>query len=245
MVTMAACHSKKKLITEKPISISDLPAADSLTVLRGDGINRKGWEYFSGRLGVDYTDGDGEEMAGSISLRMRKDSVIWFSVSVAMGIQVAKGLITQDTVTILDTYHKEYTRYGIKDLSEALGTEVTLRQLQNIILGNPVFDTMNYQLDTISRGWFALNPPVTNLLFTNADNNIDSSFVAEKGTLRQLRAFYDGSKSAGSYNVAETLWLTAFSDKKNVRFKLSFTTASDAFIPSYPFNIPSDYQKKE
>lgn len=245
LITLGACHSKKKLITDKPISIDSLPMADSLSIMKGDGINRKGWEYFSGRLGVDYSDGENEDMSGNISLRMRRDSIIWFSVSVAMGIQVAKGIITHDSVTILDLYHKEYVTYGISDLSATLGTEVSLRNLQNIILGNPVFDTLSYRYDTASRGWFAAEPPVTNLLFTNGSNNVDSSFVVQKGTGRQLKALYEGNRSAGSFDVAETLWLTAFGDKKTVRFRIAFTTASDAFIPSYPFRIPDDYRKKE
>lgn len=245
LVFFAACHSKKKMVTEKPREIIGIGVGDTLIKLPGDPISRKAWEYFSGRISMDYSDPESEDISGTISLRMKKDSIIWFSVNVAMGIQVAKGIITSDSVHIIDVFHKEYTSYGIADLNRLAGADIGLRHLQNLIIGNPVFDTLNYMNDSSSKGWFAANPPVANLVFINSNSVIDSSFIAQKGSSKQLKSVYTGTKSAGAYDVAESMLLTAFGDKKNVRCQMVFITASDAVIPSYPFNIPAGYKKKE
>jgi hypothetical protein len=239
-----SCHSKKKL-TDKPIVIDNLPKTDTVVELKGDGINRKSWEYFSSRMGIDYTDDKGEEFSVTVSMRMRKDSVVWFTVSAAMGIQLAKGLITRDSFYLLDLFHREYFKAGIAEFTKNMGASVSLRNLQNIIIGNPVFDTLNYSYSDVYKGWFINETQVGNLVFVNANSNIDSSFVLQNGTKNQLKSLYEGIKTAGSFNVSEVLWLRAFTDKKNVQMRVAFTTASDAYIPSYPFQIPSDYKQKD
>ena len=244
ILIFTACHSKKKLVDER-IKIDNLPKSDTTIELKGDGINRKSWEFFSGRMGVDFIDESGQELSGTVSLRMRKDSVVWFTVSVAMGIQVAKGLITRDSVFLLDLYHREYFKVGIAEFTKNLGAPVSLRNLQNIIIGNPVFDSLNYRYNSEYKGWFVNETKVGNLVFVNSNSNIDSSFILQIGTNNQLKSLYEGNKSAGAFSVAETLFLRAFTDKKTVQIRIAFTTASDSYIPSYPFQIPADYKQKD
>ncbi len=241
---MGACKTRKTTVTETPVRINNLNT-DTTVVLKGDNINRKSWQHFSDRLAIDYLSGDGQEMSGTLSLRMRNDSILWFSVSVAFGIQVAKGIITRDSVLVLDLYHKEYMRLGISDLSNMLGASVSLRELQNLILSNPIFDTVFYQKDAPTGGWFSSNPPVTNLLFTNNNGNIDSSVIADIQKNRQIKVVYEGEQKAGSFSVPQQMRLTAFGDKNTVRLQASFTNPSDAYIPSYPFSIPSGYTPKQ
>lgn len=240
----SACKSRKPAAVEAPMHIGNLHT-DTAVVLKGDNINRKSWAHFSDRLNIDYVSGDGQEISGTLSLRMRNDSILWFSVSVAFGIQVAKGIITRDSVLILDLYHKEYMRMGIADLSSMLGASVSLRELQNLIVSNPIFDTLYYQKDTPSGGWFSANPPVTNILFTGTQGNIDSSVIADTGKNRQIKVVYEGEQKSGSFSVPQLMRLTAFGDKNTIRLQASFTNPSDAYIPSYPFSIPSGYTPKQ
>ncbi|MBL7810602.1 MAG: DUF4292 domain-containing protein [Bacteroidetes bacterium] len=243
LIMAASCRSKKQ-ITDKPRQFDSVVFSPPVMgELKGDPLIRTQWDYFSSRMAVDFNDGE-NEMSGNISLRMRKDSLLWFSASASLGIQVAKGIITRDSVKILDLINKNYYLYGIKDLAGTFGAEISLRELQNLILGNPMFDTISYQMDTVSRGWFGIQPPLTQIVFTGTSLRVDSTYLTQKGTERQLRANYSGEKSAGAYSVAEKLAILAFGASKNVRFDIAFTTASDEYIPSYPFSIPEGYSQK-
>jgi len=239
-----ACKSRKVRVSEAPVRIGNLNT-DTAVMLKGDNINRKSWHHFSDRLSIDYISDDGQEISGTLSLRMRNDSILWFSVSVALGIQVAKGIITRDSVLVLDLYHKEYMRLGIADLSNMLGASVSLRELQNLIVSNPIFDTVFYQKDAPSGGWYSTHPPITNMLFTNSNGNIDSSVIAETGKNRQIKVVYEGEQRSGAFSVPQQMRLTAFGDKNTVRLQASFTNPSDAVIPSYPFSIPAGYTQKQ
>ena len=242
--SLSACKARKRPVSETPVRIGNL-TADTTVELKGDNINRKSWQHFSDRINIDYVSGDGQEMSGTLSLRMRNDSILWFSVSVAFGIQVAKGIITRDSVLVLDMYHKEYLRMGIGDLSTMIGAAVSLRELQNMIVSNPIFDTVYYTKDTQSGAWFSSTAAATNMLFTNSVGNIDSSVIAETGKNRQIKVIYEGEQKSGAFAVPRQMRITAFGDKNTVRLQAAFTNPSDAVIPSYPFSIPAGYTQKK
>lgn len=236
-----ACKTKKKAVRGNRVAYDSMQFADNAN---GDSIYRKNWQYFSGRLGMDYNSED-QSLSGNISVRMKRDSIIWFSASAALGIQVAKGIITKDSVKIIDLYERRYMEYDIKELGQMFGVQVGLRELQNLILANPLFDTLSYRRDQISKGWVAVENPLTNILFCRNFQPADSSMLTQKGSKRQLQVRYSGSKSAGSFVVPASMDILAGSDSKIVRMAIEFTTASDGVIPSYPFIVPEDCKKSE
>ena len=98
------------------------------------------WDYIAAKYDVDAKMGT-QDLSGTLSLRMKKDSVLWFSVSVAMGIQVAKGMLVGDTLHLLDLYNKNYYAISVQEVSEKLHTPVGITQLQNLFIGLPLVDT--------------------------------------------------------------------------------------------------------
>ncbi|MEI8100397.1 MAG: DUF4292 domain-containing protein [Bacteroidota bacterium] len=98
------------------------------------------WGYISAKYDVDAKMGT-QDLSGTLSLRMKKDSILWFSVSVAMGIQVAKGMLVGDTLHLLDLYNKNYYAISVQEVSEKLHTPVGISQLQNLFIGLPLIDT--------------------------------------------------------------------------------------------------------
>lgn len=238
--TLGACKSRKHQVVQAPVLLDTTQLSDQSS--GPDSLLRKDWQYFSGRLAVDYTSEE-QSLSGTISLRMKRDSILWFSASAALGIQVAKGIITRDSVKILDLYEKRYMAYGIEELGSMFGVNLGLHELQNLILANPVFDTLTYKRNGGTRNWFAVENPLTNILTAGDFSAPDSSFLTQKGSMRQLMVSYNGQKTAGRFNVPALMMVLASSEAKSVRLDIEFTTASDAPIPSYPFAVPPDYER--
>lgn len=238
--SFAACKSRKHQVVQAPVILDTAQFSGPST--GRDSLLRKDWQYFSGRLAVDYTSEE-QSLSGTISLRMKRDSILWFSASAALGIQVAKGIITRDSVKILDLYEKRYMAYGIEELGSMFGVNLGLRELQNLILANPVFDSLTYRRNGSGHNWFAVENPLSNILTARDFSAADSSFLTQKGSMRQLMVAYSGQKTAGSFNVPAMMMALASSEAKTVRLDIEFTTASDAPIPSYPFAVPPDYER--
>lgn len=232
-----ACKSKKKL-TGNNRNVDT--ALFSKSQNGKDSLLRQNWEYLSTRIAVDYFSSE-EDQSFNLSLRMRRDSIIWFSVSAIAGIQVMKGIVTRDSVKALDLFNKKYYCYGISSLGNRFGSDIGLSALQNLFIGNPILDSLTYMKDSASSSWVAINPPVSNVVFTKDFSIPDSTLLSQKGTQRQLKATYNGSLSAGKLIVAQFMELKAISASNTVRLQMEFKNASDGFIPSYPFTVPSGY----
>src|SRR6476660_8702296 len=64
------------------------------------------FQWFSGKAKMDYDDGK-KTQNFTANIRMRRDSVIWVAITSLMGIEVARIMITRDSIDMLDRLHKE------------------------------------------------------------------------------------------------------------------------------------------
>lgn len=95
-------------------------------------------EWFDSRLRIDYADND-MSVSATATIRMKKDSLLWLSVK-KLGFEIARVQVTRDSVYVVDRFNKEYTVEGLAYLAESYGLPAgSLMELQDFILGNPVF----------------------------------------------------------------------------------------------------------
>lgn len=97
------------------------------------------FEYLQAKSKIRFNSPD-RNLSSSANIRMKKDSIIWISVTPVFGIEAARGFISQDTIVFLDRVNKDVYRYNYKSLSSALNFEVDFQMIQSIFLGNQVFD---------------------------------------------------------------------------------------------------------
>lgn len=181
-------------------------------------FNNDNWNHITASYLVDLNL-DGNEMAGKMSIRMRKDSIIWFSISASIGIQIAKGIINKDSIHFLDLYNRHYYAQSIKDLPLAIPQAdsgiYALRFMQGIFTGNiATGGQFNYE-----NGFGKAN-----ITYDSASNSFPPTNFYIK---------VEGKNPEKAQNGLNNIRLDA--ELKTVRF--------DA-IPSYPFSVSADYERK-
>lgn len=227
------------------------------------------WTYFTGRYDISIKSGD-QVIPATLNLRMKRDSIVWFSVSANMGIQiqVAKGLLLRDTLHLADIYHKEYYVVPVADASRYLSIPVGVKQIQNLFVGQPLVDTCSRQ--TLPNGPFDAVLSNNLLCYTTQSDPllIKSHFGAptlEASDLSQLRLteisspsnqkdkaavehnqWLDVSKeSNGDFKTLPMeLKITATTAQETAQVDLTLTTARYDAIPSYPFKIDDSYKRQ-
>jgi hypothetical protein len=112
---------------------SHVPTA-SKKDLKNLAIKPVDFNYLTTRSRVTYKDGD-RQLGATAQIRMAKDSLIWISVSPGFGIEAARGLVTQDSLILLNKLQKEYYAYSFAELSNKLGVRVDYTVLQAALLG--------------------------------------------------------------------------------------------------------------
>jgi hypothetical protein len=74
-----------------------------------------------------------------VNIRMKKDSIIWLSVT-GVGLEVARGIITPDSIVFMDKIHKDYFVFNYEQLSKQYNFDLNFALLQSVIIGNLPFE---------------------------------------------------------------------------------------------------------
>jgi hypothetical protein len=79
---------------------------------------------------------DDKEQDFDIRLSMRRDSAVLITIQYVLGLQVAKVLITRDSVKFVNYIDKTYFKGDINYINELLNTELDFEMVQAVLFGN-------------------------------------------------------------------------------------------------------------
>jgi len=144
---IAGCKTRKEAPVAKnemppappAMSVSDSP--DSLFLVLKESTLPTNW--FAARVAVD-AELDRDKRSFNVNLRIQRDSIIWMSISPAMGIEVARVLINRDSVKFINRINGTYFKGGFGYLSELVQADLNFQMVQSILLGNAY---LHYSVD--------------------------------------------------------------------------------------------------
>lgn len=91
-------------------------------------------------------------------LRMQKDSIIWASITPALGIEAARIYITRDTLKFIDRINAKYFVGSYEMVNDMLDTDIDFEMLEAIITGNNFTFYANDKFESaIGREHYMLN----------------------------------------------------------------------------------------
>ncbi|XOV65879.1 MAG: DUF4292 domain-containing protein [Fluviicola sp.] len=104
-------------------------------VLTLDSLSQTSFDSYYSKIATSYKDST-RSLSFKTSAWMISDSAAYFLIKFA-NFPVASALMEQDSVTVLDRRSKCYRNASLDLLSEQFGTELSLTNLQDILLGIP------------------------------------------------------------------------------------------------------------
>ena len=123
-----ACGSNKDVVTPS------LENRSSKSIVKKINQNHLDYDWFTTKLSGKI-EIDGADTPVSANLRIRKDSVIWLSVSALLGIEVARIQITPDSLKLMNRINKTYWTGGFEDIESAYGIPANYQQLEGVLVG--------------------------------------------------------------------------------------------------------------
>ncbi len=157
LIFLSSCKSNKALVGGE--INENMPAK---AVVRNHYANELNFKTLSGRMKIDYsTDGDASQGV-NVTLRIEKDKAIWLSAPLG----IVKAYITPNRVTFYNKLENEYFDGDFSYLSNLLGTELDFQKVQNVLLGQALFDLRDekFEMD-VSENNYQLKPLKFNELF--------------------------------------------------------------------------------
>jgi hypothetical protein len=262
IILLASCRSARKISTalstkdSATVIVNPLESDSAkivLTAFEKIKSSRIEFNTFTSKLKINYEgkDKDGKDRNHDLNgiIRMQKDSMIWISVQAPIIGEVFRLKITPDTVSILDKLANTVQYKQFEYLQEVAKLPIEFSDLQDLLIGNPIFldsnivaykeSENNTSLTTLGKEFknFStfLNPGL-NLQRTKLDDvDITSSRSADlmydQYELNESRMFSGKRKISIAY-------------KTKTDIELEFKQSQFNTPVNFPFNVPDKYKLK-
>lgn len=197
------------------------------------------------KLRITYSEGK-KEQTHTVSFRMKKDEVLWMSAPFS----VIRAKITPDNVAFYNKLDNTYFEGNYKYLSDLLGTELDFEKVQNLLLGEALFNLKdeNYKL-SMHENEYVLQPKKQRELFeiffllNPAHYKISSQQLSQIKELRHLQIDYKAYQEVSGQKIPELIKVLAVEGNDETTIGLQFKSVTLNSELRFPFNIPSGFDK--
>lgn len=201
------------------------------------------------KLKVAYRN-DKEKYNLTVKLRIDKDKLIWINVVYKGLILVARAKITPTSVSYYEKINKTYFKGNFELLKNILGTEVDFFQLQNMLLGQTIFDLKAQKYKSVvDQNSHLLSPVKQKSLFNILFWINPSHYKLDKQELRSveknqtLKVEYKSYTLIDGETFPKRIDIRAVGKQKLTTIKMDYKTVVFNKKISTPFRIPNGYKQ--
>ena len=229
-----------------------LSSIDSLVKEENLQIKQLDFKYFSAKSKVKYHDPD-NNLKVTANIRIKKDSIIWLSLTPALGIEALRAMITQDSITIIDRVKKEYVRYDFEDLSKKFNFRFDFQMIQGVILGNLPQQLQGQELVEKNELHFIVKQNSGVISIENYINRsslkLEKVFMQDNPTQNTLVLDYSNFQLLSQFDFPYTCLLSVdyLKNGKRVKTTIDINYNKAQIVDDkmkFPFNIPQKYVRK-
>lgn len=258
----SSCRTTKKLQTAitkidtvripSPIEENPNAKADSISFIQQTfekiESNQIDFRTFSAKIKVDFEDKDGKKSDLTAFVRLRKDSIMWISINALLGIEAARVLITPDSVKVLNKIDHVYRLSSVEALQEIANVPFTFKELQNVIVGNPVYLDSNitsYLKNEKGISLVSIGEVFKQLLTVNNDYTLQSIKLDDIDPTRSRTCLvvYGDLDKRNNIIFSKYRQITV-SEKNKVDIQMDYKQYSFNEELGYPFSIPRNYKRQ-
>lgn len=209
------------------------------------------FDYLNTRTKIQYKD-DERNVSTTANIRIKKDSIIWMSLTPFLGIEVARALITLDSLVLMNRLNREYMVYNFKTLSEKFQFDINYHLIQSLLLGNMPLEYQERNQIISSRLYYIIKQQSGPYFIDNYINReimrLQKVEVSEEPKRNKMILEFDNHRQVELFTMPfHSLISLDYEDGaevKNTEINIKHSQAELASALQFPFEIPSRYVKK-
>lgn len=197
-----------------------------------------------GRLKVDFDDGKNSQ-GFTLSLRMEKDKAIWLSATLSL----VKVLITPDRVSFYNKLDNTFFDGDFSYLSELLGTDLDFEKVQNLLVGQAIFDLkQDTYFASVANNNYQLKPKkdieLFKRLFLIEPNNFKMALqqLAQPEKGRLLNINYQAYQEVEKRPFPDQLIIEAEEYGKKTHIAVAYKNIEFNQKVTFPYSIPNGFK---
>ncbi len=221
---------------------------DTKTIVKKHNSSKNEIKSLRANLKVNIRSGNSEERYDA-KIRILKNEKIWISIG-KMGYSGAKLLITEDKVKYYNKITKEYFDGGYSIINNWLGTELTFKQLEAVLLGETIFklDENSYKSEKLENGYL-LTPYKQDISLehfitvNNSNYKIKAQEISQNKLNRILNIEYLTYQKIENEILPLLINIFLIDKTSETKVTIDYKNISLNQELRYPFNTPSNYKE--
>jgi len=267
---LLSCSAHKKITATQPKAITTTAstslkkenASSLMTALKSNSLK---YRWISAHFSADIVSGDSSDVSFNGVVRIRKDSVIWMTVSVALGAYTAlHAKLGIDSVMYIDHHDEQYFKGTYDYLDTLLKEDIDYDMIQSVMVGRHLdfyhdtskikayFDGKDYILSTVRKRKYRRlmykNRPLHSrneaqlIWLDDSDFHIKKIRLEDFVTQHTFEASYDDFQKQDSGGVFPMhIHYIINTGKKIINIDLKYKKINFTNSESIPFIIPKKY----
>lgn len=243
--TLMACKTKKKVVGVAPTEVNELSIkkAENISLLKSKDLI---FNTLSVKAKAKIEIG-GNKNSATMNIRMEKGRRIWVSITALAGIEVARALITPDSVKVRNNFQSVYLKKPFSYLHRYANQQISFAWLEAILSGNTIPDFVNEKADIKDvNGLWVLEGEKEKLaykVFFDAVMKVTENTINDVNAGQALKVVYTGTRQPLGDNLfPEGVTINSMSNTKIVNIELEYSGAQRNVPLEFPFTVPAKYE---
>ncbi|MET3112984.1 hypothetical protein AAKU52_000703 [Pedobacter sp. CG_S7] len=189
---------------------------------------------------------NGNENNVTVNIRMLKDKKIWMSITALAGIEVARVLVTPDSLLVLNRLHGISLQKPFNYIHTFANKEVNFKLLQELLAGNAPQEFLLEKVDLeLQNGVWLLKGSRNNLGYQILFNTL---LKAEETNLnyilaaQTLKVVYGNYQKVNADLFPSSMQLNSLSGKNKVAITFDFSKIESNIAMDFPFTVPKRFE---
>lgn len=261
----ASCFTPKKIQSSNPPPSKSLKKENVNFLMSKLKANNYNFHWISAHFNADIDDDSSQTSFGG-TLRIRKDSLIWMTVSVVLGAYTAvHAKMDADSVMIINHHEENYLKGNYDYIDSLLKEDIDYELLQSVMIGNSMefyndtakmnayLEGKDYLLSTVRKRRLRRmerNKPLhikndAQLIWIDSvDFHIKKVKLEDFVTHHTFEATYDDfQKSDSGISFPTHIHYEIFTGKKTIKIDLTYKKINFTNYEKAPFIIPKKYEQ--
>lgn len=209
---------------------------------------------------------DNKKTSVSGNLRIYRDSIIWISITPALGIEAVRFMLTPDSMKYINRINNTYFLRDFGYINQLLNKTLDYDMAQAFLIGNDfsLFDSnsfkasvesQEYKLITVNRRKLRryvrrseddISIPIQSIWLEPVNFKISKVLLKEaERDSRKFEAQYAEFTEVDGKLIPTSLQFKVETDKQKIRIEISYSKIQLDQEQTYPFRIPETYTEIE
>ena len=241
IMIMVSCKSTQSVASDGTANLK-LSAKD---VIKANAKKSANFNTLHCKIKVVYSQ-DKKSQSHTVTMRMQKNEVIWINSA----LNLIRVKITPEKVSFYNKLDNTYFDGDFSLLSDLLGTELDFKKVQNLLLGDALFELDKTTYDMSVHNEAYLFQPKNQLrifelfyIINPSHFKIDSQQLNQSNEARFLEIDYLSYQEVNNQSLPENLKIFVLEGDEETTIEMAFKSINLNENLRYPFKIPSGFEE--